>query len=110
MQDVAFKLEDGSKVTFKHDTKLVFKFNPYHDEKDRFTTGDGAVSFTYKPGVSSTHDKAIVREEERDSASGPKPEGNPENFKSKSTEDWMRLIRSFPKTCQRRRRLRSSRL
>ena len=87
MQDVVFKLEDGSKVTFKHDTKLVFKFNPYHDKFGRFTTSDGAVSFTYKPGASSAYDKAIAHEKEREAASVPKPEGNPENFKSKSSEE-----------------------
>lgn len=43
----------------------ILKFNPYHDEKGRFTTGDGAVSFTYKPGASNAHDKAIAREKKR---------------------------------------------
>lgn len=43
----------------------VFKFNPNHDELGRFTTGDSAVSFTYKPGASNAHDKAIEREKKR---------------------------------------------
>lgn len=97
MQDVVFKLEDGSKVTFKHDTKLVFKFNPYHDKFGRFTTSDGAVSFTYKPGASSAYDKAIAHEKEREAASVPKPEGNPENFKSKSFEELETLEKKLAK-------------
>ena len=46
-------------------SKDIEKFNPYHDEKGRFTTSDGAVSFTYKPGASNAHDKAIAREKKR---------------------------------------------
>ena len=41
--------------------EIIAKFNPYHDEKGRFATADGAASFTFKPGASAAHDKAIER-------------------------------------------------
>lgn len=44
----------------------ILKFNPYHDERGRFSTADGAASFTYKPGASTEHSRAIEREKERD--------------------------------------------
>lgn len=40
----------------------VKKFNPYHDAKGRFASSNSATSFTYKPGASMAHDKAIERE------------------------------------------------
>lgn len=40
----------------------VTKFNPYHDAKGRFSTADGAASFTYSPGKSKAHDNAIARQ------------------------------------------------
>ena len=43
----------------------VLKFNPYHDRLGRFTTAGGAASFTYRPGASVAHDRAIARESER---------------------------------------------
>ena len=43
----------------------IEKFNPYHDSKGRFSTADGAASFTYSPGTSKAHDNAIAREKER---------------------------------------------
>ena len=39
----------------------VEKFNPYHDSKGRFSSGNGATSFTFDPGKSKAHDKAITR-------------------------------------------------
>ena len=36
------------------------KFNPYHDSLGRFSTANGAASFTYAPGKSKAHDKAIA--------------------------------------------------
>ena len=39
----------------------VRKFNPYHDRLGRFSTANGAVSFTYAPGKSRAHDLAIQR-------------------------------------------------
>ena len=42
------------------------KFNPYHDRLGRFSTADGAASFTYKPGQGAMYDNAIAREKERD--------------------------------------------
>lgn len=43
----------------------IIKFNPYHDRLGRFSTPGGGVSFTYRPGASVAHDKAIARERER---------------------------------------------
>ena len=40
----------------------IKKFNPYHDSRGRFSTADSAASFTYRPGGSKAHDKAIGRE------------------------------------------------
>lgn len=40
----------------------IFKFNPYHDSLGRFASGGNATSFTYKPGASTAHTKAIERE------------------------------------------------
>lgn len=50
----------------------VEKFNPYHDSLGRFSTADGAASFTYAPGKSKAHDNAIAREKERHAQSKPK--------------------------------------
>ena len=46
----------------------ILKFNPYHDSKGRFTSGGSATSFTYKPGASTAHSKAIEREKEKANA------------------------------------------
>lgn len=43
----------------------ILKFNPYHDSRGRFSTADGAASFTYAPGKSRVHDKAIAREKDK---------------------------------------------
>lgn len=43
-------------------SKDIEKFNPYHDQLGRFTTGTAATSFTYKPGASKAHNRAIARE------------------------------------------------
>lgn len=43
----------------------IVKFNPYHDSRGRFTTAGAASSFTYRPGASVAHDRAIEREKER---------------------------------------------
>lgn len=44
---------------------LIAKFNPYHGKDGRFTSANGATSFTYSPGKSKAHDAAIEREKER---------------------------------------------
>lgn len=49
----------------------IQKFNPYHDSRGRFTTPNGATSFTYSPGKSKAHDNAIAREKERQAAATP---------------------------------------
>ena len=36
------------------------KFNPYHDSRGRFSSANGAASFTFTPGKSKAHDKAIA--------------------------------------------------
>ena len=43
----------------------VLKFNPYHDARGRFASANSASAFTYAPGKSKAHDKAIAREKER---------------------------------------------
>ena len=47
----------------------ILKFNPYHGKDGRFTTSGSAASFTYKPGASTAHSKAIEREMARDTDS-----------------------------------------
>ncbi len=58
-------------VTFEE----ILKFNPYHDNRGRFTSAGGAVSFTYSPGKSKAHDKAIRREKDRSDTDGEEPTG-----------------------------------
>lgn len=36
------------------------KFNPYHDARGRFSSANSAASFTFAPGKSRAHDKAIA--------------------------------------------------
>lgn len=43
----------------------VLKFNPYHDSKGRFASANSATSFTWRPGASKMHDKAIAGEKDR---------------------------------------------
>ena len=43
----------------------VRKFNPYHDSLGRFSSANGAASFTFAPGKSRAHDKAIAAEKVR---------------------------------------------
>lgn len=45
--------------------RSIMKFNPYHDSLGRFSSGGSAASFTYKPGASTAHSKAIEREKEK---------------------------------------------
>ena len=42
----------------------IRKFNPYHDSRGRFASSNSAASFTYAPGKSTAHDKAIQRAKE----------------------------------------------
>ena len=49
----------------------IDKFNPYHDAKGRFATSGSFTSFTYAPGKSKAHDKAIERMKERTAARMP---------------------------------------
>ncbi len=54
-------------MTKNHEMKTfedVLKFNPYHDRLGRFTSAGSAASFTYKPGQSAAHDKAIENEKQ----------------------------------------------
>lgn len=46
----------------------VLKFNPYHDNRGRFSSANSAASFTFAPGKSKAHDLAIQRERERHQA------------------------------------------
>ena len=58
-------------VTFEQ----VLKFNPYHDQLGRFSSAQSAVSFTYSPGKSTAHDKAIQRARENPEADDESPSG-----------------------------------
>jgi len=66
--DAAFNewLDSASK-----DDDGVRKFNPYHDRIGRFTSAGSETSFTYAPGKSAAHDKAIERHKERMAAVAP---------------------------------------
>ena len=44
----------------------IEKFNPYHGTDGRFSAADGAGSFTYAPGKSEAHDKAIQSAKAKD--------------------------------------------
>lgn len=46
----------------------ILKFNPYHDRLGRFATSGSATSFTYAPGKSKAHDRAIEREKAKAAA------------------------------------------
>lgn len=48
----------------------ILKFNPYHDRAGRFAAANSAASFTYKPGASTAHSKAIEREKARAAETG----------------------------------------
>lgn len=63
----------------------IEKFNPYHDNRGRFSTANSAASFTYKPGQGVMYDRAIEREKKRTAAldaAKPKedPQKNPETI------------------------------
>lgn len=42
--------------------EIVEKFNPYHGKDGRFASANGATLFTWNPGASSAHDRAIAGE------------------------------------------------
>lgn len=46
----------------------ITKFNPYHGPDGRFSSANGAASFTYKPGQGKMYDNAIAREKARTAA------------------------------------------
>ena len=50
------------------------KFNPYHGPDGRFSSAGSASMFTYKPGASTAHSKAIEREKERNASEAGKTE------------------------------------
>lgn len=56
------------------------KFNPYHDALGRFSTANGAASFTYAPGKSRAHDLAIAREKARRAAANTLPPKDPKMY------------------------------
>ena len=58
-------------VTFEE----ILKFNPYHDSRGRFASANSAVSFSYRPGASTAHDRAIQREKDRSDEDGEEPTG-----------------------------------
>lgn len=52
---IEFRSGNGRSIVFQ-------KFNPHHDSRGRFSSAGGAASFTYAPGKSKAHDKAIARQ------------------------------------------------
>lgn len=73
----------------RYDTIVeVEKFNPYHDQRGRFSQANSATSFTYRtkdPNKQHWADNAIAREKERDAAglNGPSsknPLGDPKSI------------------------------
>lgn len=55
------KMFEDIKALFEK-PKEIEKFNPYHDALGRFTSGNAATSFTYRPGASKAHNRSIARE------------------------------------------------
>lgn len=72
----------------------IFKFNPYHDSRGRFSSADGATSFTYAPGKSKAHDMAIAREKERHAAAAGAG-GASEQQNKYSEEEQVEAIKSW---------------
>ena len=81
MAELFFDIEKSNRER-DNDFAELEKFNPYHDQLGRFTSGSGASSFTYKPGASKAHDAAIANEKKKvgqslsTSGSKNKPEGD----------------------------------
>lgn len=55
------EIEEVEKANFYDHIEEVQKFNPYHDERGRFASANGYTSYTYSPGKSVAHDKAVAR-------------------------------------------------
>ena len=72
--------------------QFVVKFNPYHDQRGRFATADGAVIFTYAPGKSTAHDNAIEREKERHAAES----GSGSAYEKELEEEQARVLAMKP--------------
>ena len=66
----------------------IQKFNPYHGSDGRFSTANGAHSFTYSPGKSKAHDLAIEREKQRQAATGGSGGKYTKEEQIKAIEDW----------------------
>ena len=69
----------------------VEKFNPYHDERGRFSQANAATLFTYRtkdPDKQHWADNAIAREKERDAAglNGPPSTKQPKKQPAKETK------------------------
>lgn len=71
--------------------QIIEKFNPYHGKDGRFSSANGATSFTYAPGKSKAHDLAIQREKERQATDG----GSARSCKSIGAEDAAKMRKSM---------------
>ncbi len=78
--------------------EAVEKFNPYHGRDGRFTSANAAASFTYAPGKSAAHNKAIEREKKRHEEEQPKraagknaePKPSRKEKAAQKTRDWIK--------------------
>ena len=68
---------------------VIEKFNPYHGKDGRFTSANGAASFTYKPGASRAHDLAITGAVARDAVAKAKA------AEPKLTSDMQNLAKKY---------------
>lgn len=73
----------------------ILKFNPYHDERGRFASANGAASFTYAPGKSKAHDNAIAREKEKQS-SGAAGAGGSDEWNKKMDAEMEAILSEKP--------------
>ena len=73
----------------------VRKFNPYHDRIGRFTTPGGAASFTWKPGASADHDRAIQNEKLRTAGAKPSAKKPKRDFRAVDGDDVREMRREM---------------
>ena len=76
----------GKSDTNRYDEiEEIEKFNPYHDERGRFSNADGYAHFTIQtkdPKKQHMADAAMAREKERAGAAASKPDAKPEEQKA----------------------------
>ena len=77
----------------------ILKFNPYHDNRGRFTTAGGASSFTIRtkdPSKQGLANRAIEREKERDAATATSNKPQEDSPRMKQIHDVEDKIRKQP--------------